>query len=225
MLDFQNAMRRQALSVMSRLAQPRWGLVTNTRSTDTGYEIRVMLQPEEVLTGWLPVISPMVGAGWGLVSPPALNSQAFIIPDNGRADHGVAIGMGFSTDMMPPMPGGNAVTEGQFALVHKNGSYLLFDDNDVHLITTRDLIATVGRNASIIATGTADIGAPTINIDADGKGGNTTVNIKGNLNVSENVSDGHGSMDRLRGNYDAHGHTNVQGGQGVSGPTTKPDSE
>lgn len=206
MLDLQNAMRRQSLAVLSRLAQPRWGLVTSTRSTDTGYEVKVELQPEGVLSGWLPITSPMVGAGWGLVSPPALNSQALVIPDNGRADHGVVIGMAFSTDMMPPMPGGKAVTEGQFALVHKNGSYLLFDDNDVHLITNRDLIATVGRNASIVATGTVEVGAPTITIDADGKGGNTTVKVTGTLNVTEDVVAGFGTQ-----NVSSIKHTHGEG--------------
>jgi phage baseplate assembly protein V len=214
-----------------RTASGRWGLVTSTRQTDTGYEVRVKLQPEDVQTGWLPVLSPMVGAGWGIVSPPALNTQAFVIPQEGRADHGVVVGMTFNLQDMPPQPGGTPVKEGQFALVHKNGSYFLFNDDDVVLVTNRDLMATVGRNLTATVAEIATVKAQTINLNAptlnadDGNGGKAQWNLHADVHVNGEVFDAHGSLDRMRQNYDAHQHLGVQPGAGATGGTTRPDAE
>lgn len=226
-----NQIKAQAHAVASRSGSGRWGLVCNTRSTDTGYEVRVKLQPEDVMTGWLPVLSPMVGTGWGIVSPPALNMQAFVVPHEGRADHGVVVGMAFNVQDMPPQPGGNAVSEGQFALVHKNGSYLLFNDDDVVLVTNRDLTATVGRDLTATVTGNAtvkaqavNLNAPTLNAD-NGSGGKAQWILNADVHVKGDVFDAHGSIDRMRQAYDAHQHPGIQPGLGTTGTTTRPDAE
>ncbi len=49
--------------------------------------------------------------------------------------------------------------------------------------------------------------------------------IKGDLVVDGDVSDRHGSLDRLRQNYSAHLHDGVQTGGSRTGATTKPDPE
>jgi phage gp45-like len=159
------------------------------------------------MTGWLPVLSMMVGPNWGIVSPPALNSQAFIVPQEGRADHGVVVGMTYNVQDAPPQPGGSAVGEGQFALVHKNGSYLLFNDDDVVLVTNRDLLATVGRDAKVLAKGSLTASAPTVTIDADGQGGNTTVKLDGDLHVTGTVVAGFGTGDQVSVQTHRHGTT------------------
>ncbi len=51
----------------------------------------------------------------------------------------------------------------------------------------------------------------------------STVRVKGDLHVNGDVYDRHGSLDRLRGNYNAHVHSDPQGGS-VS-TTTAPDPE
>ncbi|MDA8049958.1 MAG: phage baseplate assembly protein [Rhodospirillales bacterium] len=48
-----------------------------------------------------------------------------------------------------------------------------------------------------------------------------TVTVTGDLNVSGNVADGTGTLDRLRQHYDGHVHPDPQGGD--TGPTTEPD--
>ena len=55
--------------------------------------------------------------------------------------------------------------------------------------------------------------------------GDGTVRINGDLHVNGDVYDRHGSLDRLRGNYDAHTHGGVQGGLSHTGPTSNPDPE
>lgn len=230
MNELMNQIRALASGVVGQQGQPRWGVITSTRHTDTGYESRVTYQPENLTTGWLPVLSPMVGSGWGIVAPPVQGMQAFVLPDNGFGEHGVIIGMGFSRQAMPPQPGNEPVKPGQFALMHKNGSYLLFNDDDVVLVTYRDLKATVGRdatvnvsqdatvsagrNASVSAGNVASVeagqqinlSAPTIAGDADGHGGKGKWSIEGDVFVNGEVSDFHGTLDSLRQTYNSHDH-------------------
>lgn len=239
MSDLYNQMKTAAAAVTGLQGQARWGVITSSRQTDTGYEVRVTYQPENIMTGWLPVLSPMVGSGWGLVSPPVQGMQAFVIPDSGYGEHGVVAGMAFSRQAMPPQPGNNPVKPGQFALMHKNGSYLLFNDDDVVLVTNRDLNATVGRNASVTVTQDAtvkaagnvsvssgkvvsisaaqqiNLSAPTIAGDADTKGGHGQWTIQGDVRVNGQVSDFHGTLDSLRQTYNVHNH----------GPDSHGDSE
>jgi hypothetical protein len=51
------------------------------------------------------------------------------------------------------------------------------------------------------------------------------VYVNGDLHVNGDVYDRHGSLDRLRGNYDAHAHGNVTNGGGVTATTNAPDPE
>jgi hypothetical protein len=97
--------------------QPRFGIVT---SVDTNSSCaRVTLQPEGVLSGWLPVLSPWVGAGWGLVCPPSQGDQVMVLAQEGNAEHGVIIGAAFSTTQLPP-----AAPVGECWLVHSSGSFI-----------------------------------------------------------------------------------------------------
>lgn len=217
-MELFNHWKGAASQVLQQVGQNRWGVVKSVRKSDTGYMARLMIQPEGVMTGWLPVLSPMVGAGWGLVSPPAVDMQAFVASDTGDGHHGVILGMAYSTSNMPPVPhsafdqtDGTPVDQGEIVLVSKSGAVLrLCDDGTIHIkgdvridgnltvdktITSRngDIIASKGN---IIAT-QADITAQ-----------------KGN------VSDTHGSLDRLRQHYDTHTH----GGNG-GWPTAQQDPE
>jgi len=49
--------------------------------------------------------------------------------------------------------------------------------------------------------------------------------VQGDLHVNGDVYDRHGSMDRLRRNYDAHVHGGVQPGGGDTATTSNPDPE
>ncbi len=60
---FLNALKAQAGALDQFVGQPRFGIVTSVDPSSA--TARVQLQPEGVLTGWLPVLSAWVGAGWG----------------------------------------------------------------------------------------------------------------------------------------------------------------
>ena len=124
---FLNAIKAQAGAMDQSAAQPRFGIVT---SLDPAHATaRVCLQPENVLTGWLPILSPWVGAGWGLTCPPSPGDQVFVLAQEGNAEHGVIIGRAFSSAAPSPV-----AEAGELWLVHKSGSFVkLLNDGAVHV--------------------------------------------------------------------------------------------
>ena len=64
---FLNALKAQASALDHAFGQPRFGTVSSVNPSAA--TARVMLQPEGVLTGWLPVLSPSVGAALMAIRP------------------------------------------------------------------------------------------------------------------------------------------------------------
>ncbi len=105
--------------------QPRFGTVTSV--DPAAATARVQLQPDGVLTGWLPVLSPWVGAGWGLSCPPSPGDQVLVLPQEGDAEHGVIAGRAWSAQAPGP-----ATPVGEIWLVHRSGSSVrLLNDGTV----------------------------------------------------------------------------------------------
>ena len=86
---FFNALKSQAAALDRSRGQPRFATVASV--DPARYAARVTLQPEDVLTGWLPILSPWVGAGWGLVCPPSPGDQVLVLPQEGDGEHGVVV--------------------------------------------------------------------------------------------------------------------------------------
>ena len=122
-----NALKAQAAMLDSRVGQPRFGIIT---SVNTGNATaRVAMQPENVITGWLPVLSPWTGVNQGIVCPPAPGDQVLVIPQEGDGEQGVIVGRAFS-DQQPPPP----APAGELWIVHRSGSSIrLLDDGTVHI--------------------------------------------------------------------------------------------
>ncbi len=117
MENFLNAFKAHSANQDQSTGTARFGVVT---SLDPGTATaRVTLQPEGVLTGWLPLLTPWVGNGWGLVCPPVIGTQVLVIPHEGDAEQGVIVGATWSTQTMPP-----AAPSGEIWLVHQSGSSL-----------------------------------------------------------------------------------------------------
>ena len=91
--------------------------------------VRVQLQPEGVLTGWLPLLSPWVGAGWGLSCPPSPGDQVLVLPQEGDAENGVVVGRAWSQAAAAP-----ATPVGELWLTHQSGSYVrLLNDGTISM--------------------------------------------------------------------------------------------
>ena len=124
---FLNVLKAQAASLDRLLGQPRFGVVASV--DPARYAARVLLQPEGVLTGWLPVLSAWAGAGWGMVCLPAPGDQVLVVPQEGDAEHGVIVGANYSDAARAP-----AAPAGELWLVHSSGAALhLCNDGAVRI--------------------------------------------------------------------------------------------
>ncbi len=117
MQRLRDAIRTQAGMVGRTLGQPRFGTITSFNLDD--YTARVKLQPEGIVTGWLPVLSSWTGSGWGMVCPLAAGDQVLVLPQEGDTEHGIIIGRAYSKASPPP----KAAT-GELWIVHASGCCL-----------------------------------------------------------------------------------------------------
>lgn len=183
-----NAVKRHVSGMIGQIGQARFGTVSSVNVAN--YTARVMIQPENVMSGWLPIAATMVGGGWGLVSPPTIGEQVIVSPTEGDSEHSIITGRVFSTQQQPPQTYTDQydkgtttpVQPGEIGLVYKDGTFL-------RLIGGRVLI-----HGDLFVDGAI----------------RSTGNITSDLTVtgSQAVTDQHGSLDRLRGHYDIHIHPN-----------------
>jgi len=129
------------------LAQPRMGTVTSS-NPQTG-TAKVLLQPEGVLTGWLPVLTQWAGSGWGIACPLTPGDQVFVVPQEGNAQHGVIVGCLHSNSVRPPQ-----AEIGEITLRHQSGcslqlknSGILVIEGDLHV--TGDIYDSYGSLAKL----------------------------------------------------------------------------
>jgi phage baseplate assembly protein gpV len=122
-----NALKAHSASLDQTAGQAKFGVVTSVNQ-ETGWA-KVSLQPDGVLSGWLPVLSPWIGNGWGLTCPLTPGDQVLVLPQDGDAQQGVIVGAAYSRAQVPP-----AAPNGEFWLVHKSGSSLkMCNDGTVQL--------------------------------------------------------------------------------------------
>jgi phage gp45-like len=152
-----NIIKSHASALDRSIGQVKFGTVTSVNPANA--TVRVVVQPEGVLSGWLPTLSHWIGNGWGIVSPPSPGDQVAIIPQEGDIEQGLVIGCIFSDKQRPP-----PAPSGEFWLVHGTGSSLKLCN--------------------------------------DG-----TIRISGDLQVSGDIYDKHGSIGTLRQHYNSHVHS------------------
>ena len=184
-----NALKSHALQLDAQVGQPRFGLIS---SVDKGSgTAKVMLQPENILTGWLPMLAPWVGVGWGMFAPPPPGTQVALVMQEGDIDNGIILGPVWSNAARPPGAG-----DGEAVIRHTSGS-------QVHLASDGTVTLQDPSGTSMKFTN------------------NGTLLVTGNLMVSGDVSDNggvHGSVASLRNAYDPHTHVDSRGGT-TSGPS------
>jgi hypothetical protein len=122
-----NAIKSHAASLDQSTGQIKFGSVTSVNSQNA--TARVLIQPDGVLSGWLPVLSQWVGSGWGMVCPPNPGDQVLLVPQEGDIEQGIIIGRCFSNKQVPPV-----VPGGEFWLMHQSGSFLkLCNDGTIQI--------------------------------------------------------------------------------------------
>lgn len=110
-----NAIKAHAAAMDGTQAQPRFATVASV--DPARHAVRVTWQPEGVLSGWLPVLSPWVGAGWGVVCLPSPGEQVFVLAHEGHSEHGVIVGRAWSDQARVPV-----APVGELWLQHATGA-------------------------------------------------------------------------------------------------------
>ena len=125
--NLHNLLKSHSAVLDRTVGQIKFGTVTSVNPKDA--TVRVIIQPEGVLSGWLPVLSQWVGNSWGMICPPTPGDQVVLVPQEGDVEQGVIIGRVFSAKQMPP-----SVPSGELWLLHQSGSFLkLLNDGRVYI--------------------------------------------------------------------------------------------
>lgn len=178
-----DVMRREAERILSAKTFSRFGVIQNYDPDN--YRARVLIQPENILTNWMPISSDYVGAGFGLFIGPSPGDT--VVCQFVDGDFGMGV-IGSGKIFLPSMPS-VPCPSGQVMLIHSSGTFIkLMNSGDLdmnvignlNLAVTGNLEATVNGNAMITSPNPVTVSAP------------TTV-VEGDLEVTGNISGGTGS--------------------------------
>lgn len=142
-----NAMRLQALMAGAGQASTRLGVVSSYNPND--YTVKVRLQPDDVETGWLPLLAPWVGNGWGMFSPPQPGDMVHVEFQEGSYEAGVAC-LRLFNDQDRPLP----CPAGELWLVHASGaSFRLTNDGAATFSDGHGATVRLNGNGTITSSG------------------------------------------------------------------------
>jgi len=163
-----NHMRRVAGEVMGQRAGTKHGIIDGYDPAN--YAVRVMLQPEGVLTDWLPLKSPMVGNGFGLFLAPTVGEACEV--DFQEGDQGVgSVGWRFFNNVERPLN----VPAGEAWLVHKAGASIKMATNGTITMTDpHGTILTLDNAGNVAITGNVTVSG-TITAQGDVTGNGTSL--------------------------------------------------
>lgn len=208
MREMLNAMRLQAVQAMGERASPRLGTV---QSYDPGnYAVRVSIQPEGNLTGWIPLLSPWVGNGWGMFCTPSVGDMVEV--QYQEADHDAAMCcMRLFNDQNRPLN----VPSGEFWIVHKSGSALKFhNDGSIEVIANTTASYTAMQHnfhGPVTMDQTLLVAQQVTGQGGMAISGGTGAKVSGNMTITG--GDVKADLISLKN----HLTTNVQPGSGLSG--------
>jgi hypothetical protein len=198
--------KRIVADFMAGFSPTKYGTVSSYNPTD--YTVKVILQPEGIETGFVPLAAAWVGNNLGAVFGPSVGDVVRLDFIDGSAQATVVGGRFFSVNARPPV-----VQSGQAAIVDSHGSYVRLNND-----------GTITMGAPTGITSTTPLLKQIGNFEVDGDTlitGNTVVSksITATLDISDQGG-AHGSLKGLRDAHNGHNHGNVQNGTGISaGPS------
>lgn len=191
--------KRVVAEMLNLQAKTQFGTIT--AYDPTRHNVKVMLQPEGVETGWIPLTTPWVGPNMGVVFGPIIGTACRVDFAGGEPDASIAGGRIFDAKNAPPV-----VQSGEAAIVHQAGAFVKLT-NDGKLSLRDKAGSTVVMNGD--GTGTMTF--------ASGLTVNANVQVNGTIIATGDISDQNaakGTVQHIRDIYDVHTHGNVQNGPG-----------
>lgn len=209
MRDHLNMMRREAGNQSAERAGTRLGTISGYDASN--FLAKVLLQPDNVETGWLPIGSAGVGQAWGVQVGPSIGDMVAVEFQDGGIDAGL-ITQRFFNDQARP----GAVLSGEIWLVHASGSLLKFHaDGSVELTAAGALTSSApqwNHAGPVHITGNVLItGTETVTGLVSGQGGMAITGGTGNT-VSGNLAITAGNVTADGISLKTHTHTDPQGG-------------
>lgn len=210
-----NSIRLVSQTAGQGLARTRVGTVTSYDPNT--YSAKVLLQPEGVEIGWLPITSAWSGNGWGLFSPPTSGDTVQLEFQEASMDAGLIVGR-FYSDQARPLP----APSGELWAVHKSGAQF-------KLLNSGAAVFSDGHGASITLNGDGSITSAasswnhsgTFKLSGDATiSGNATVSgklaVSGDVAVDGKLTAG-GDVRGAGTSLHSHTHPGVQSGPGMTG--------
>lgn len=125
--DLYAIIRATVIQLLNKYRMPQKGIVSSYDPAT--HKAKVILQPQQIETGWLQVASHSVGKGFGLVYGLQRGDEVMVTFDRGDINSGVVSAGCYNGQDLPVK-----CKPGEWKLVHKSGSYLKFFENgDVEL--------------------------------------------------------------------------------------------
>ncbi|CAJ0705806.1 phage baseplate assembly protein V [Ralstonia holmesii] len=174
--QLRNQMALAAEMAQSGKSHSKAGIVTSYDPGTASARVRLQPidpdQPDNSLTGWLPVCTPWVGNGWGLDAPVSIGDQVIVQFIDGEVENGFITCRLFSDAQRP-----TGAKSGEFFLSHQSGAYVKLTNDGKLLINSQVEIDASGPTINIQATGnvnvqaggSANITAPSIQLGASGQ--------------------------------------------------------
>lgn len=125
---------------LSQFVRPKYGTITSYDPNT--YRVKVMLQPEQIETGWVQLSAPFVGKGFGAVFGPSIGDLVRIDFLDGSAQAAVVGGRFFNDGAQPP-----AVQSGAAILTDVSGSTITLDGKGGIQIQTNGGTGTITLSA------------------------------------------------------------------------------
>lgn len=179
------AIKRVVAEMLNMQARTQYGTISAYNPNT--YAVKVLLQPEGVETGWIPLAAPWVGNGLGAVFGPPIGTDCRVDFVGGVPEAALGGSRFFNASNPPPL-----VQSGQGAIVDAGGSYVRLNG---------DGTITLGASVGITST------TPLLTQDGD-------LLVTGNIS---DVNGAHGTLADLRNAHNKHAHGGVQTGGGSTG--------
>lgn len=122
------------------------------------HAVKVKMQPEGTISGWLSIETLQVGSEFGVQIAPNIGDPGWLEFHEGDFNAGVFVGSSFN-ERFKPTP----IAAGEMLLKHKSGSSLYFKNDGTLTITDQ-----AGSKVMLDGQGTANVFAETVNLGPEG---------------------------------------------------------
>lgn len=143
-----NAMRLQSMLAGEGRISSRLATVISYDSKN--HSAKVMIQPENVESGWLPIASQWVGNGWGIFAAPSPGDVVIVTFQEDDFTAGIITSRLFN-DTSRPLD----VASGELWLVHQSGSLLKFHNDGTVELTSAGALTIKAPSMTLQNAGSA----------------------------------------------------------------------